>query len=133
MLRTELINVFDYGADGDIQFYTDDSTQSIRRKIYDKNEANDLNLDTGDENSLIGLNAYPCNVGLLTYDLDSNFTMGMAFSHPLTCNFLNKNTFELMLTRSVHNTDLKGKSQTKFIDNAMSELEIRINILKAED
>jgi len=39
--------------------------KSIKRKIYKEDEAVLLNFDHGDEKSLLGLNGYPCNRGLI--------------------------------------------------------------------
>ena len=51
--------------DLDVQYYTDDSYKSIKRKIYNISEAIELGYDHGDEYSMIGLNSYPCNKGLI--------------------------------------------------------------------
>ena len=51
----------------DIAYYTDDSIKAIKRKIFEEKEAVELGLDNGDEKSMIGLNGYPCNKGLIIH------------------------------------------------------------------
>ncbi len=79
------------------EFYTDDSYKAIKRKIYSDTEAIELGYDNGDDDSMTGLNGYPCNKGLIVTLNNTNqqpiseapslLTLGFAFSHPLLCNF----------------------------------------------
>ena len=73
-----------------ITYYTDDSMKSIRRHIYTQEEASELGYDYSDDYSMIGLNGYPCNSGLITHDQLQNISLGMAFSHPVLCNLINE-------------------------------------------
>ncbi len=61
-----------------MEYYTDDSMKAIRRKIFTKDEAQRLSLTYSD--NIMGLNAYPCNSGLITHDIRSNVTLGLALS-----------------------------------------------------
>ena len=57
--------------------------------------------------------------------------MGMAISHPLLCNFIqnaSSHKFEIMLSRSVHNSDLKGLRSLRNTELSLSELDIISNI-----
>ena len=118
VLRTnfETIN----GEEGVYEFYTDDSMKAIKRKIYDSEEALILNFNIGDDSSMLGLNAYPCNRGLIANDILSETTMGFAYSSPLLCNLFYPRTFEIMLQRSVFNTDLKGLPSARSTDTTLS-------------
>jgi hypothetical protein len=72
------------------EFYTDDSYKAIKRKVYSDTEAIQLGYDHGDDHSMIGLNGYPCNKGLIVNLIDSyqtSFSLGFALSHPLLCLF----------------------------------------------
>ena len=79
------------------EFYTDDSYKAIKRKIYSDTDAIELGYDNGDDDSMTGLNGYPCNKGLIVTlngtnhhplsDLPSLLTLGFTLSHPLLCNF----------------------------------------------
>ena len=94
-----------------------------------------------------GLNGYPCNKGLIIkmngtipdYMVEeSTVSIGMAVSHPLLCHLLGgqpsaddksqMNTFEMILTRSVHNSDLKGLGSLRNTEQTLSELNIAINL-----
>lgn len=37
---------------------------------------------------MLGVNAYPCNSGLLIHETDSEFSMGIGMSHSLACHLL---------------------------------------------
>lgn len=61
----------------------------------------------------------------------------MALSHPLLCHFLGGlkvnetyplNTFEFLLTRSLHNNDNKGLGSIRNVESTLSQLEIIGNI-----
>lgn len=62
--------------------------------------------------------------------------LGISLSHPLLCNLLggskqgedNSNTFEMMLTRSVHNNDLKGLGTLRNTEFTLSELNLAMNL-----
>lgn len=78
-------------------YYTDDSMKAIKRHIYQQDEAAEKGMDYGDEKSMLGLNGYPCNKGLIVnlnatnqqiHSDSSTISLGMAFSHPLLCHFL---------------------------------------------
>ena len=86
-----------------------------------------LGLDYGDEEqSANGVNAYPCNKGMIIRDTDTS--LGMTVSHPMLCNLLSPQSFEVMLTRSVHNTDLKGLTSSRNMDTSLSAVQITMNI-----
>lgn len=70
--------------------------------------------------STLGLNGYPCNSGLIIHDTKSQASLGLALSHPLLCHLLDSHTFEMMLTRSLHNNDLKGLTSRRNIDTTFS-------------
>lgn len=118
-------------------FYTDDSIKAIKREIYEKNQAKDLGYDTGDTQSILGLNGYPCTSGLITHLPQSKLALGLVFSHPLLCSFQpglsNPPQFDLMITRSVHNSDLKGLSSMRNIDTTLSELTMIVNLNIVDD
>jgi hypothetical protein len=69
--RTAITSIDNQGVNStslnDLKFgyFTDDSMKSIKRKVFLKKEAIDKRLDFGGENSLHGLNGYPCNKGLI--------------------------------------------------------------------
>ena len=60
--------------------------------------------------------------------------LGISLSHPLLCNLLGgskqgeENTFEMMLTRSVHNNDLKGLGTLRNTEFTLSELNLAMNL-----
>ena len=57
----------------------------------------------------------------------------MGLSHSLSCNFILHNTFDLTLSRSLHNADLRdGKQRTKHLDLEISQLRIAIGLSKIE-
>ena len=102
MYRTEVILIDNAGIKSEeegmvSEFYTDDSYKAIKRKIYSDTEAIELGYDNGDDDSMTGLNGYPCNKGLIVTLNNTNqqpiseapslLTLGFAFSHPLLCNF----------------------------------------------
>lgn len=68
--RTDIISINDagivsYDSGLSAEYYTDDSYKSIKRKIYNISEAVELGYDHGDDFSIIGLNSYPCNKGMI--------------------------------------------------------------------
>jgi hypothetical protein len=86
---------------------------------------------------MTGLNGYPCNKGLIVTLNGTNqhplteapalITFGFALSHPLLCNFFGAQNlsnvsitqphiFEFMLSRSPHNSDLKGLRSMRNIE-----------------
>lgn len=68
VLRTEIESISYQGVvnkEMTIDYYTDDSMKAIKRKIYKDTEAESLNMDHGDDKSMLGLNGYPCNKGLI--------------------------------------------------------------------
>ncbi len=102
---------------------------------------------------MIGLNGYPCNKGLivtlngtnqLSYSEPPAFlTLGFALSHPLLCNFFGPSTlvasatpnqdalsFEFMVSRAPHNSDLKGLMSRRNIETGLSETNLAINFAK---
>lgn len=92
---------------------------------------------------MLGVNGYPCNKGLVVKMNGANtdsasMALGISLSHPLLCNLLGgskladdtyaKNTFEMMLTRSVHNNDLKGLGTLRNTEFTLSELNLAMNL-----
>jgi hypothetical protein len=119
-----------------IDYYTDDSMKAIKRKIYTSEEAEVLNFNFGDDKTLLGLNGYPCNDGLIVNINGTNqehlsdpatIALGIAISHPLLCHFLGGivnendtlafNSYEMILTRSVHNSDNKGLGSIRNVEH----------------
>lgn len=119
------------------EFYTDDSVKSVKREVYERWGAKELGYGTGDDQSILGLNGYPCTSGLITHLPQSKLTLGMVFSHPLLCSFQpglsHPPQFDLMLTRSVHNSDLKGLPSMRNIDTTLSELTMITNLNIVDD
>lgn len=151
--RSSIISIDNQGVQStspsgiDFDYYTDDSMKSIKRKVFSLNEAIEKRLDFGGERSLHGLNGYPCNKGLIlnlngknsnANEESSSVTLGFALSHPLLCHILGgypaaddssaMNTFEFMLSRSVHNNDLKGLKALRNTESGLSELNLAINM-----
>ena len=72
-------------------------------------------------------------------------TLGIAISHPLLCNFFGNQTlaknpniqdelsFEIMISRSPHNSDLKGLRSLRNIETGLSETNLAINFAKIQD
>lgn len=59
--------------------------------------------------------------------------MGLSVSHPLACHIIDNNTYEFIIHRSVHNTDLKGLPTQRNLDTTLSNLEISLNLGLAND
>ncbi len=96
------------------EYYTDDSYKSIKRYIYNISEALELGYDHGDDFSIIGLNSYPCNKGMIltlnktsqTGIFETSFlSLGYAFSHPLMCNVAPFNSHDHFDNSSSNNTE----------------------------
>ncbi len=47
------------------EYYTDDSLNLLKRKVFTDQEAMELGIDFGDDKSMNGVNGYPCNKGLV--------------------------------------------------------------------
>ena len=105
-------------------FYTDDSYNLIKRRLISEKEANEKGINFPDkkyQTSMIGLNSYPCTEGYYNSHI---FT---SLSHPTMCNIVSSNEFEIMLLRSVKNSDEKGINFNKNEDNTLSRLEIKFS------
>jgi len=46
----------------------------------------------------------------------------MTISHPVTCHFIDNNTYEIILIRSIGHNDIKGVSSMRNTDTTLSEL-----------
>lgn len=68
---------------------------------------------TNETQSMIGLNSFPCVDGLTLME-DQNL-IGFVGSHSVLCNFVQQNTFEIILTRSTEHDDHKGINEP-FVD-----------------
>lgn len=97
---------------------------------------------------MLGLNGYPCTKGLHLVLNDSSqspyfpvsfLSFSLSLSHPLLCllspNQLpltndTRHLFDLMLTRSTHNNDMKGLRALRNTEMLLSETEIRYGLGK---
>ncbi len=62
---------------------------------------------------MIGLNSFPCVDGLTLTEGKDIF--GFIGSHQVLCNFVQQNSFEIILTRSTEHDDHKGINEP-FVD-----------------
>ncbi len=88
-------------------------------------------MNIAKSNSKIGYNTYPCNVGMIVSNEELHISF--AISHPSGCNIVNKNTFEMLIHRSVHNTDLKGLPSQRNLDVTLSQLDMILSLNKDKD
>ncbi|CDW83393.1 lysosomal alpha- [Stylonychia lemnae] len=133
VLRQQIIEINGKQA-VNLDFYTDDSIKQIKRKVYTLQEAIQIGISMASgQDEFVGYNGYPCNNGLVINGMSAGVSIGMSLSHPVTCHLIDSNTFEMILTRSLGNNDIKGISSLRNTDITLSDLKINLNIDKVND
>ncbi len=83
-----------------------------KRKVYTHEEAlergiiktmQDLGLEDDGSVPDEKLNSYPCNSGLIIKEKVTETAIGFTYSHGMLCHLVDKNTWQLMLTRASQN------------------------------
>lgn len=70
VVRTEVVETNNWSVEYSMDYFTDDSMESIKREIINKEHADRIGLDLSrlNEKNMIGLNACPINSGLIVMD-----------------------------------------------------------------
>lgn len=93
-LRTKSI------VEEELTLFTDDSLNLMERHFYSEKYAKtNMKMNFLQEESIIGINQYPCISGLAMSGQQEGTSIGVSVSHPVTCSHQSQNTFELLVYR----------------------------------
>ncbi|CDW82185.1 lysosomal alpha-mannosidase [Stylonychia lemnae] len=126
IIRTSLESLY---PDAPYKFYLDDSMRSNRQVFMDKESAVLRQMGVNDQSiHNEAYNSYPCNKGFIVQEPSLKTNIGFTFSHSTSCILHDKNQIDLVLSRSLFNTDINQKSMPRFSDLDISNLDYSINV-----
>mmetsp|Transcript_35366 Transcript_35366/g.34395 ORF Transcript_35366/g.34395 Transcript_35366/m.34395 type:complete len:159 (-) Transcript_35366:665-1141(-) len=112
ILRTQVKKVNERDIENSLEYFTHDSMYALKRKVFSHDEAIEREIITtlkqlglDDDGSVPDekLNTYPCNTGLIVKEKVTDTVMGFTYSHGLMCHLVEKNKWDIMLTRATQN------------------------------